>query len=211
MLSNEVNTLKKDIQSECINDKNVYDTKDIEGTECCKIHIDYLEKDSYYNKKYERTIDLFIPIDKMNTKDNFYPLDEENDVIDNFDCSFVNSEIIKITSVNRYYYFDDGEKELLVKLPIKSEKDTFKEITSRTKENYIKSCNELIEKIDDAVKKSEEDLKNQKEKIASPFVAECYMDIILKSSNDYIADFKSKRIEVELKKNKVEQCQTIKN
>ena len=211
ILSNEVNTLKKDIQSECINDKNVYDTKDIEGTECCKIHIDYLEKDSYYNKKYERTIDLFIPIDKMNTKDNFYPLDEENDVIDNFDCSFVNSEIIKITSVNRYYYFDDGEKELLVKLPIKSEKDIFKEITSRTKENYIKSCNELIEKIDDAVKKSEEDLKNQKEKIDSPFVAECYSDIILKSHNNYIADLKSKRLEVEQEKNKVEQCQTINN
>ena len=96
-------------------------------------------------------------------------------------------------------------------MPIKTKKGTYKEITSRTKENYIKNCNELIEKIDEAVKKSEEDLKNQKEKIDSPFVAEYYRDIILNSYNNYIADFKSKRLEVEQEKNKVEQCQTINN
>ncbi|ADG72876.1 AAA family ATPase [Brachyspira murdochii] len=212
MLSSEVNTLKKDIQSDCINDKNVYDTEVIDGEEFCKIHIDYFEKDNYYNtRRHEHTINLFIPIDKINTKDNFKPLDEKNKVIIDFDCLFENSEIIKITSDNRYYYFNNGDKELLVKLPIKSEKGTYKTITSRTKDNYIKSCDELTEKIDNAVKKSEEDLKNQNEKIDSPFVAECYRNIILKSYEDYIADFKSKRLEVEQEKNKVEQCQTINN
>ena len=207
MLSSEVNTLKKDIESECINDKNVYKTENINGIECIKIPLDY-----YYsgNKK----IDLYVPIDKLNTNSDFYALDINGNTYGYFKFSFNGGSSLKITKDSSYYLINSNNEtanEIAKILPIKSEKGTYKTITSRTKDNYIKSCNELIEKIDEAVKKSEEDLKNQKEKIASPFVAECYMDIILKSSNDYIADFKSKRLEVEQEKNKVEQCQTINN
>ncbi|WP_300711073.1 AAA family ATPase [uncultured Brachyspira sp.] len=145
-LSSEVNTLKKDIQSECINDKNIYDTEDINGIECIKIHVDYLEEDSYYNRKYNRTLDLFIPIDKINSKGSFNPLYSDNRKINDFDCLFKNSEIIEITSTNKYYYFNLDNRKLSKKLPIKSKKGTYKTITSRTKENYIKNCNELIEK-----------------------------------------------------------------
>ena len=208
MLSSEVNTLKKDIESECINDKNVYKTENINGIECIKIPLDY-----YYsgNKK----IDLYVPIDKLNTNSDFKALDVNGKPFEYFDFSFNGGSSLKITRNHSSFALinrnNETANEIAKRLPIKSEKGTYKTITSRTKDNYIKSCNELIEKIDEAVKKSEEDLKNQKEKIASPFVAECYMDIILKSSNDYIADFKSKRIEVEQEKKKVEQCQTINN
>ncbi|WP_300711071.1 hypothetical protein [uncultured Brachyspira sp.] len=51
----------------------------------------------------------------------------------------------------------------------------------------------------------------QKEKIDSPFISECYRNIILENYNDYISDFKSKKLEIEQEKNKVEQCQTINN
>ena len=207
-LSNEVNTLKKDIQSECINDKNVYDTANINGIECIKIPLDY-----YYggNKK----IDLYVPLDKIDTSSDFKALDVNGKPFEYFDFSFNGGSSLKITRNNSSFALinskNENVSEILKRLPIKSEKGTYKIITSRTKENYIKSCNELIEKIDEAVKKSEEDLKNQKEKIDSPFVAECYRNIILKSYSDYIASFKSKRLEVEQEKNKVEQCQTINN
>ena len=67
---------------------------------------------------------------------------------------------------------------------------------------------ELIEKIDNAIKNSEEDLEKQRNKIDSPFVNKDDREIILKSYEDYISNFKSKRLEVEQEKDKVEQCQT---
>ncbi|MDO6994055.1 AAA family ATPase [Brachyspira innocens] len=209
MLSSEVNTLKKDIQSDCINDKNVYNTEDINGIECIKIALDY-----YYNGN--KRIDLYVPLDKLNTNSAFYAWDINGNTYVYFEFSFNGGSSLKITRNTSYSYqlLDINNKtvpEILKELPIKTQKGTYKEITSRTKENYIKSCDELIEKIDNAVKKSEEDLKNQNEKIDSPFVAECYRNIILKSYEDYIADFKSKKFEVEQEKNKVEQCQTINN
>ena len=207
-LSNEVSTLKKDIESECINNKNVYDTENIKGVECIKIPLDY-----YFDGN--RKIDLYVPIDKIDTSDNFKAFDANGSTFEYFDFSFNGGSSLKITRNISYsfYLINNGNtvNEISKRLPIKAKKGTYKEITSRTKENYIKNCDELIEKIDDAVKKSEEDLKNQKEKIYLPFVAEHYRDIILKSYNDYIADFKSKRLEVEQEKNKVEQCQTINN
>ena len=209
MLSSEVNTLKKDIQSDCINDKNVYNTEDINGIECIKIALDY-----YYNGN--KRIDLYVPLDKLNTNSTFYAWDINGNTYVYFEFSFNGGSSLKITRNTSYIYqlLDINNKtvpEILKELPIKTKKGTYKEITSRTKDNYIKSCDELIEKIDNAVKKSEEDLKNQNEKIDSPFVAECYRNIILKSYEDYITDFKSKKFEVEQEKNKVEQCQTINN
>ncbi|WP_300741821.1 AAA family ATPase [uncultured Brachyspira sp.] len=207
-LSNEVNTLKKDIESECVNDKNVYNTEDINGIECIKIPLDY-----YYNGS--RKIDLYFPLDKIDSSNNFKAFDENGNIFEYFDFSFNGGSSLQITRNHSSFALINSENrtisEISKKLPIKTKKGTYKEITSRTKENYIKNCNELIEKIDEAVKKSEEDLKNQKEKIDSPFVAEYYRDIILNSYNNYIADFKSKRLEVEQEKNKVEQCQTINN
>ena len=207
-LSNEVNTLKKDIESECINDKNVYNTEDINGIECIKIPLDY-----YYNGN--RKIDLYFPLDKIDSSNNFKTFDANGSIFEYFDFSFNGGSSLKITRNHSSFALINSENrivaEILKELPIKSENGTYKKITSRTKENYIKSCNELMKNIDDAVKKSEEDLIKQKEKIDSPFVSECYRDIILNSYNDYIADFKSKRLEVELEKNKVEQCQTINN
>ncbi|MCZ9893199.1 hypothetical protein PQQ32_12320 [Brachyspira hyodysenteriae] len=206
-LSSEVNELKKDIESECINDKNVYNTEDINGVECIKIPLNY-----YYNGN--RKIDLYVPLNKLNTNSDFYALDINGNPYEYFNFSFNGGSSLKITKNSSYYLLNSNNEtvtEIAKRLPIKSEKGTYKTITSRTKDNYIKSCNEFIEKIDEAVKKSEEDLKNQKEKIDSPFVAECYSDIILKSHNDYIADLKFKRLEVEQEKNKVEQCQTINN
>ncbi|WP_416487546.1 hypothetical protein [Brachyspira hyodysenteriae] len=155
-----------------------------------------------------------MPLNKLNTSSDFYALDINGNPYEYFNFSFNGGSSLKITKNSSYYLLNSNNEtvtEIAKRLPIKSEKGTYKTITSRTKDNYIKSCNELIEKIDEAVKKSEEDLKKQKEKINSPFIAECYSDIILKSHNDYIADFKSKRFEVEQEKNKVEQCQTINN
>ena len=179
-LSNEVNTLKKDIE---------------------------------YNGS--RKIDLYFPLDKIDSSNNFKAFDENGNIFEYFDFSFNGGSSLQIIRNHSSFALINSENrtisEISKKLPIKTKKGTYKEITSRTKENYIKNCNELIEKIDEAVKKSEEDLKNQKEKIDSPFVAEYYRDIILNSYNNYIADFKSKRLEVEQEKNKVEQCQTINN
>lgn len=65
-----------------------------------------------------------------------------------------------------------------------------------------------IEEIDNQIKISYEDLEKQKNKIDSIFVNENYRNIILKSYEDYIVDFKTKRTEVEQEKIKIEKCQT---
>ncbi|WP_300369663.1 AAA family ATPase [Brachyspira sp.] len=211
ILSNEVNILKKDIQSECIKVENIYDTEIIEDKECYKIHL------KFYNNG-NGSGDWYVPIEKINSDNEFFPMKGNGNEEKGFYFNFNGGETLKIkvnSSYNHNLYIcnDHNErvKEISKILTIKTKRDTFKEITTRTKENYIRSCDELIVKIDDAVKKSEEDLINQKEKIDSPFVSEYYRNIILENYNYYISDFKSKKLEVEQEKKKVEQCRTINN
>lgn len=51
-------------------------------------------------------------------------------------------------------------------------------------------------------------MEKQKNKIDSPFINEIDRNIILKSYEDYIVDFKTKKSEVEQEKIKIEKCQT---
>ncbi len=210
-LATEVNILKKDIQSECIKVKNVYDTEMMEDKECYKIHL-------YFYNNGNGSGDWYVPVEKMNSNDEFFPMKSNGNEEKAFYFSFNGGETLKIrvnSSYNPNLYIRNNQnekvREISTIIPIKTKKDTFKEITPRTKENYIRSCDELIIRIDDAIKKSEEDLIKQKEKIDSPFVSEHYRNVILNNYNDYISDFKSKRLEVEHEKKKVEQCQTINN
>lgn len=204
-INNEIEILKKDINTECINLKDVYETENINGVECCKIQINYKYSMQLHSK------DLYIPIDKINTNDEFSPQIEGGE-FKSFICSFNGNTVLRIKSANSSYALIDNSQQTVTasekSLPIKSKKGTFKTITSRTKENYKKDCGGLIQKIDNAIKVSEEDLEKQKNKIDSPFINEIDRNIILKSYEDYIVDFKTKKSEVEQEKIKIEECQT---
>lgn len=128
-----------------------------------------------------------------------------------FICSFGGNTVLKVkVNGGTYLLADNGNKvkEVEKSLEIESKKGAFKTITSRIKETYKKACDELIEEIDNQIKISYEDLEKQKNKIDSIFVNENYRNIILKSYEDYIVDFKTKRAEVEQEKIKIEKCQT---
>lgn len=208
-INNEIERLKKDINNDCINQKDVYETENINGFECCKIQIEYYQYNSSPNKISKN---LYIPTNKISTNDKFFPLLEDGTELKYFECCFNGNTVCSLNSVNYYYYKIIKDKNYVDKidkrLKIKSKKGTFKTITSRTKENYKKDCDDLIQKIDNAIKVSEEDLEKQKNKIDSPFINEIDRNIILKSYEDYIVDFKTKKSEVEQEKIKIEECQT---
>ena len=208
-INNEIETLRKDINIECINQEDIYKTENINDTKCCKIKIDY-----YTNTTYQQTLhskDLYIPRDKINTDDNFHPMIDGGQEFNSFICSFGGNTVLKVkVNGDTYLLADNGNKvkEVEKSLEIESKKGAFKTITSRTKENYLRDCDELVGKIDNAIKASEEDLEKQRNKIDSPFVNEYDREIILKSYEDYISDFKSKKLDVEQEKNKIEECET---
>lgn len=204
-INNEIETLKKDINEECINQEDIYETENINGIECCKIKINYK-----YSIQYSK--DLYIPISKINTNNKFYPMLNDGTEFKYFICYFNGNTVLKVKSDSYSYALIDNNKQTVTEieksLPIKSKKGTFKTITSRTKENYLRDCDELVGKIDNAIKASEEDLEKQRNKIDSPFVNEYDREIILKSYEDYISDFKSKKLDVEQEKNKIEEYET---
>lgn len=207
-INNKVKDLHKDIDTDCINQEDIYKTENINDTKCCKIKIDY------YTDAYQQTLhskDLYIPRDKINTDDNFHPMLDGGQEFKSFICSFGGNTVLKVKVYNSTYLLaDNGKKvkEVEKSLEIESKKGAFKTITSRIKETYKKACDELIEEIDNQIKISYEDLEKQKNKIDSIFVNENYRNIILKSYEDYIVDFKTKRAEVEQEKIKIEKCQT---
>lgn len=227
-INNEIETLRKDINIECINQEDIYETENINGIECCKIKINYKYSIRLYSK------DLYIPIGKINTNNKFYPMLNDGTEFKYFICYFNGNTVLKVKSDSYSYALIDNNKQTVTEnktpdaqflnilidnnkqtvtkieksLPIKSKKGTFKTITSITKENYLRVCDELVGKIDNAIKASEEDLEKQRNKIDSPFVNEYDREIILKSYEDYISDFKSKRLDVEQEKNKIEECET---
>lgn len=206
-LFNEIKELKKDIETECIHDKDIYETKKIGGKECCKIQVKYREG----SHGQIHSIDLYVPIENRNTTNDFYALNSNGRECDKFTCYFQSESLVVIERTYNYYPIDsNGEQweQITKNLPFKA-KGTFRTLTPRTKQNYIKSCEELIETIDELIKESEEDLIRQKEKIDSAFVCEKDRNVILESYEYYITDLKSKRNEVEQERAKVEQCETI--
>ena len=146
--------------------------------------------------------DLYIPIGKINNNDQFFPFLNDGSEFKSFICCFYGNTVLKVKSNASSYSLVENNKivsEVEKSLPIKSKKGTFKTISSMTKENFKKGCDELIEKIDNAIKTSEEDLEKQRDKIDFPFINEDDRDIILESYEDYISNFKSKKLEVEKK------------
>lgn len=210
-LFNNIKALKKDIEFECIHDKDIYETEIVGSKECCRIQVKYCD---YYGGN-THSIDLYVPIEKQNSTDEFYALNSNGSQHNYFKCSFQGASlVIARDRYNSSYYLlnNKGEKvdKIAKELPIRTRKGTFKILAPRTRQNYIQSCDDLMAKIDGVVKEAEEDLMRQKEKIDSAFVCEKDRNIILESYRDYIADLKSKRHEVEQEKTKVEQCETTK-
>lgn len=206
-LFNEIKELKRDIANECIHDKDIYEIEMIGGKECCKIQTEY-RRDNYSNIS---NIDLYVPIENRNTTDRFYALKSNGEACNYFQCFFQGENLV----IEKYYCYPLNDKkqalqQITKQLPIKTKKGTFKTLTPRTRQNYIKGCDDLMAKIESVVKEAEKDLNRQKEKIDSAFVCEGDRNIILGSYEDYIADLKSKRHEVEQERKKVEKCQTTK-
>lgn len=210
-LLDEIKELKKDIESECIHDKDIYETEMKGGKKCYKIRVKYWEKYSHNTHRRARSKHLYVPIEKQNTN-NFYALDFHGREYQDFQCLLDSAANRVIIYGYNYYFLNKGEKvnKIAKELPIKNKKGTFKTLTPRTRQNYIQSCDDLMAKIDVVVKEAEKDLNRQKEKIDSAFVCERDRNIILESYEDYITDLKSKKNEVEQEKVKVEQCETIK-
>ena len=151
--------MKKDINTECINQKDIYETENINNVECCKIQIEYYQYNSGSNRISKN---LYIPTNKISTNDKFFPLLENGTELKFFECCFNGNTVFSLSIVNNTYRFiKDGSYVYKIdkRLKIKSKKGTFKTITSRTKDNYKKDCDELIQKIDNAIKVSEEDLE----------------------------------------------------
>ena len=211
VLLNEIKELKKDIESECIYNKDIYETEMIGNKKYCKVRVDY--QDYYHYSGMTNSIDLYAPIEKQNTTNEFYAFKSNGEQCDYFKCSFQNASLVIAGCHNHYPLNNKGERvdEITKKLSIKTEKGAFKTLTPRTKQNYIESCNDLMAKVDNGIKEAEKDLMKQKEEIDSTFVCERDRNIILESHRNYIADLKSKRHEVEQEREKVEKCQTTQN
>lgn len=226
-LLNEIKELKKDIESECIYNKDIYETEMIGGKKCFRIRVEYQTYDARHRNLIRsimpniegqmiffndntHSIDLYVPIEYQNTINGFCALESDGNKCDIFKCSFQGENLVLVECRNSSYYFYDDDKKVRGKklLPIKAKKDIFKTPVSRTRPNYINDCNTLMRKIDDVVKEAEKDLMKQKEEIDSAFVCERDRNIILESYEVYITDLKTKRNEVEQEREKVEKCQT---
>ena len=206
VLLNQIKELKRDIEFDCIHDKDIYETEMISGKKCCRIQVDYQD---YYGGG-TRSIVLYAPIEYRNTTNEFHALKSDGNQCRDFKCSFQDANLIIARYGNYYPLSNKGVRvdKIIKQLPIKTQKGTSKTLAPRTRKNYINDCDTLMRKIDDVVKEAEKDLMKQKEEIDSAFVCEGDRNIILESHRNYIADLKSKRHEVEQERAKVEQCET---
>lgn len=107
-INNKVKDLHKDIDTDCINQENIYKTENINDTKCCKIKIDY------YTDTYQQTLhskDLYIPRDKINTIGEFHPMLDDGQEFKSFICSFGGNTVLKVKVYNSAYLLaDNGEK-----------------------------------------------------------------------------------------------------
>ena len=99
-INNKVKDLHKDIDTDCINQENIYKTENINDTKCFKIKIDYYTDTTYQPTLHSK--DLYIPRDKINTDGKFYPMIDDGQEFKSFICSFGGNTVLKVKVYNEY-------------------------------------------------------------------------------------------------------------
>jgi MoxR-like ATPase len=158
-IDSEKQDLENEINKYLYHRGDVYETEDLRGKEYFKHTISVRDQQTFY-----------IPLNKMKSTAEFYPIDEEGNELETIKCCFDGQGACSIKYRDRYrdwYSSEDFSPKILFH---KGDKKT--DVSSRLIESLKESVLELRHKIEEIIEQIEAKLDQFKTELETPFVPE---------------------------------------
>ena len=183
-IDSEKEDLENEINKDLYHSEDVYETENLSGQE-------YFKHTLTISSSRQQT--LYIPVNKMKSTDEFYPIDEEGNELTRIKCCFDGQGTSSIRRQVDTYYNDwsqveDFSPQILFH---KGHKKT--DVNPRLIESFKEAIQELTYKTDAIIKQIELKLDQFKTELETPFVPEDMQNIALESVEKQLADMKLRR------------------
>lgn len=175
----EKTRIEKEIKEQLFYEKDVYANKKIGDIMCieCTLHC------REYNEREE--IKIYIPEDRMETDQNFHPIDENGNSIEAIVCNFKGQKICHIQSdtydflIEERYY--SGMKYTP---PVMNEKGTRRKVHNHLLAGFTKDIDEVIDEYNTYIELVDEEEKKFESEINTPFIIDETREIAKKAVQD---------------------------
>lgn len=176
--------LENEINEELYHSEDVYDTENLSGEK-------YFKHILTISSSREQT--LYIPVNKMKSTDEFYPIDEKGNELSRIRCCFDGQGTCSISRQVDSYYNDWSQADdfLPEVLFYKGKKKT--DVNSRLIESLREAVLELRHKIEEMIEQIEAKLDQFKTELETPFVLENTRNIALEGVEQQLQDMKLRR------------------
>ena len=165
--------LDTEIHKELYHNKNIYETVPLNGKEYFKVSAEFKGTGYGHDKKIR---ELYIPFNKMKKKEEFYPVDENENELDNIECTFDKQGTCKlIMRMGSYYKYNYSFTPEILFHKGDKKKDINERLSNSLREEVSDIKNESKKVLDTVLAKKE----TKKEELKSCFITEIEINFIL--------------------------------
>lgn len=182
-LDKEKDALEKEIQKELYYTSDVYKTINIKDKKYFEATVEFKPNYSRDPVKKEK---ILISYSKMNSHDEFSPVDLHGNELENFTCSFKGQGTCHVEDHNNDYGYEDNSKYTPEVLFHKGDKK--EEINTRLVSSLKASIVDIRSKLQEILTTCEERNIHFKKLLASPFISDELLSIPLSGVEDQIKD-----------------------
>ncbi len=207
-IDDEKDELEKEINKELFHSEDVYETENLRGNEYFKYttsHVHHNHRHYHFNQQ-AKSINFYIPANKMKIKDKFSPVDREGNELVWIMCCFDGQGTCSIkihqhgedADVSYYsgdHYWEDTENFMPKVLFRKGDKK--KDVNPRLISSLQEAVLKLAKKIEGIIEQIEARIGQFKKELETPFVPEDIRSIALESVEKQLRDIKLRRKDCE--------------
>lgn len=185
-IDTEKDSLDKEIHEELFYNSDVYKTERIGDKEFFQASLIFTDsRDHWQTRKVQRT--LYIPCDKLKTRDTFHPVDKSGNDKEEFKCTFDGHGTCKVLSNEFSYYAHKAEEVSFTPKVLFHKGDKKSDVNSRLISSLAGSVADIRQLLLKAQQTCIEKNEEYKKKLASPFVNERLLNIPLEAINEQLS------------------------
>lgn len=187
--------------------EDIYDTENIDGTECFYITSPEIEKNNYLQRYTSEKINvrLYIPKEYIDTTKSFSPIDENGYAITQVKCNFNGKKLceVKIDKQTLDYGWTSGCRNDIftnwfdATPQIKIKKGTFKPLDPRVKSTFFTACEESLKSLKKITNDTKSYVGTQRKFNETPFVPAEKRELVLDSFNSFLQDLENHKLNAE--------------
>lgn len=179
-LDKEKESLDKEIRKELYYSNDIYDTVNLNKKEYFKVMHTFKSNNTWNYRDVDRV--FYVPFNKLKHKEEFHPLDENGNEINDIGCDFDGQGSCKIyiCNQNRNNHRHSGyqESEFTPKILFKKGSKK-KDINQRLIQSLAKSVSEIREQCQTTLQEVENKHQEYQKVLASPFVEQADIDVAM--------------------------------